>query len=119
MRPVYERDIVRMSYSASTLLQAAFWVGIVILAFFMQAVPLLLILTLFNMAIGISSTVALVLIPVLLFATLTVACMLAEQQRSKMRPLPVAPDARRAPPETALRDTAPCLLPYMRRQRFF
>ncbi len=103
----------------STVVQAGAWVVIVLLALIMQVMPLLLILTLFNIAVGVSSTTVLVIIPVALFGMLLVACSVAEQRRKRALPPPL-PARNLAPhPDEALRSTAPCMLPYLRRRRFF
>jgi len=59
------------------LLRMGLWFGILAIAFFMQVVPFLLVLTMFNLAIGITSGAALVLIPVVAFGMLFFACWIA------------------------------------------
>lgn len=95
------------------------WVVIVIFAMIMQVMPLLLILTLFNIAIGVSSTAVLIIIPVMLFGSLFVACSIAERRRRRMLPAQITVPTARPHPDEAMRQTAACMLPYLRRSRFF
>jgi len=98
----------------SSLVQTGIWSIVVVLAFIMQVAPFLLILTMINIAVGISSAVALILIPVVLFAMLILACSIAGRHRR------LAPSrARRMHADEALRHTPACLLPYMKRQRIY
>lgn len=108
-----------MRYGFSAVAQASMWIAIVILALIMQVMPLLLILTLFNIAIGVSSTAMLIIIPVVLFGSLIVACSIAERRRKSMLPAPIPLRANRPHPDEAMRHTAACILPYLRRSRFF
>lgn len=62
------------------LLQLGLWITVLAIAFFMQVVPFLLVLTMFNLAIGVTSGVALVLIPVVAFGMLSFACWIATRQ---------------------------------------
>ncbi len=95
-------------------LQTGLLALIVAVAFVMQVVPFLLVLTLLNLAIGISSTTMLVVIPLVLFAMLIVACVFAERRRRKWR----APHTRLQPRDqrgdAAMAGTQPCLLPFLR-----
>ncbi|PPR22166.1 MAG: hypothetical protein CFH40_01407 [Alphaproteobacteria bacterium MarineAlpha10_Bin3] len=84
-----------MHHRYATILHAAIWVVVIILAFVMQVMPLLLILTLFNMALGISSAAALIAVPIALLGTLLLAFSLAERRRRKWRPSPVRVDEAR------------------------
>ncbi|NKB59987.1 MAG: hypothetical protein GKS00_27055 [Alphaproteobacteria bacterium] len=108
-----------MRYGFSAVAQASMWIAIVILALIMQVMPLLLILTLFNMAIGVSSATILVIIPIALFGSIIVACTIAERRRRSMLPAPISAQAGKPHPDTAMRHTAACMLPYLRRSRFF
>ena len=74
-----------MKYRKSLVLYAAMWIGIVLIAFVMQAIPLLLMITMVNMAFGISSPAALVALPVALFGAVVFACVRAERQRRDWR----------------------------------
>ncbi len=84
-----------MRHRFAWFVHATIWVLVITLAFVMQVFPLLLILTMFNMAIGISSAAALIAVPVALFGTLLLACAYAERQRRKWRPSPVPADEAR------------------------
>ncbi len=108
-----------MDHSVSVVAQAVMWIVIVIFALIMQVMPLLLILTLFNIAVGVSSTAMLIIIPVSLFGTLLVACSVAERRRRRMLPAPLPVRTDRPHPDEAMRQTAACMLPYLRRSRFF
>ena len=108
-----------MRYGFSAVVQASMWVLIVVLALIMQVVPLLLILTLFNIAVGISSTAMLIIVPVALFVMLFVACNLAERRRKRILPAPRPTRAYAPPPANTMRGTAACMLPYLRRNRFY
>lgn len=109
-----------MDHSVSAVAQAVVWVGIVVLALIMQVMPLLLILTLFNIAIGVSSTAMLIIIPTALFGMLFVACSIAEKRRKERLPAPLPMFTQPAAhPDRAIRNTAACMLPYLRRSRFF
>lgn len=108
-----------MNYSVSTIAQAVIWIGIVTLALIMQVMPLLLILTLFNIAVGVSSTAMLIVIPAALFGMLLVACSIAENRRKDRLPPPLPPREGRPHPDMAMRSTAACVLPYLRRNRFY
>lgn len=108
-----------MQYSFSAVAQACMWVVIVVFALIMQVMPLLLILTLFNIAVGVSSTAMLIVIPVALFGMLLVACNVAERRRKRMLPAPLPARADRPHPDEAMRHSAACVLPYLRRSRFF
>jgi hypothetical protein len=61
----------------------------------MQVIPLLLILTMFNLAIGISSAATLIAVPVALLGALLLAFVHAERRRRKWRPSPVRVDEAR------------------------
>ena len=64
-------------------LQTGFFIGIVVLAFIMQVVPFLLVMTMLSMAFGVSSGVILVVIPTAALAMLVTACWFAETRRRK------------------------------------
>ena len=85
----------------SRALQVSLWVSIVLIAFVMQVFPFLLVLTMFNLAVGISSGVALVLIPVAVFGMLFVACWFATRRAKAVLPPP------------RLSHQQACLAPYM------
>jgi hypothetical protein len=73
---------------ASTVLQVSLWVFILLFAFFMQVVPFLLVLTMLNLAVGISSGVALVVIPAAAFGMLSAACLIATRRTRNLLPEP-------------------------------
>ena len=62
---------------------------IVFLAVFMPVMPSLLVLTLINISFGVSSEVALALIPVVLFAMLIGACIYASGRARNRLPSPL------------------------------
>ncbi len=76
----------------SSIVHAALWVLVIILAFVMQVFPLLLILTMLNMAIGISSNAVLIAIPAAILGTLVLAFIFAARRRREWRPSPVRVD---------------------------
>ncbi len=108
-----------MDHSVSAIVQASMWIMIVVFALIMQVMPLLLILTLFNIAIGVSSTATLIIIPTALFGMLIVACNIAERRRKARLPAPLPVFTQRPHPDKAMRHSAVCMLPYLRRSRFF
>ena len=108
-----------MSNSAVAIAEASIWIGIVVFALIMQVMPLLLILTLFNIAVGISSTAMLVIIPTALFGMIFLACSIAEKRRKDKLPAPLPINyVRQLQSKNALRHSAACMLPYLRRNRF-
>ena len=72
-----------MQRSVALALQTGFFIGIVALAFIMQVVPFLLVMTMLSMAFGITSGVMLVIIPITVFGMFGVACWFAETRRRK------------------------------------
>jgi hypothetical protein len=74
-----------MKYRKTLILYAALWLVIVLVAFVMQAIPLLLVVTMVNMAFGITTPAALVAVPLALFGTVAVICLRAERQRRRTR----------------------------------
>ncbi len=108
-----------MQRRTAAVLELGFWVMIVTLAFIMQVIPFLLVLTIFNLAIGVSSATALVIIPIAAFGMLSLACWFATQ-RTRRRwapqlPLPIDQRGQQAGREWV----SPCLLPFLKRQRFY
>jgi len=65
------------SRRVSRLLQLGLWTIIVVFAFLMQVLPFLLVMTMFNLAIGVESGATLVVIPVVAFGMFFFACWLA------------------------------------------
>ena len=111
-----------MHHRYAAVVHAALWIVVIILAFVMQVIPLLLILTLFNMAVGISSAAALIAVPIALLGTLLIAFSFAERRRRKWRPSPVRVDEARHQKMTwnnaAMRHGPPAA-PDFRRRWFF
>ena len=105
-----------LSKPMMTLLNAGLWVTIVLLAFCMQVMPFLLVLTLVNISFGVSSAVALILIPVVLFGMLIIACVYASGRTRRKMPAPL-PVYRTDSPPDSLRGLATCMLPHSRRYR--
>ncbi|MEM9682460.1 MAG: hypothetical protein AAF942_04265 [Pseudomonadota bacterium] len=83
----------------SKTLQIVLWITILTIAFFMQVVPFLLVLTMVNLAFGVTSATALILLPVAAFAMLSFACWIATRRTRNMFPAPL--------PQAA------CFTPYM------
>jgi hypothetical protein len=75
-----------MKYRTSLVLYAAMWVGIVLLAFFMQVIPLLLLITMVGMAFGVTAPAALIALPITLFGTVVIFCVRAERKKKTVRP---------------------------------
>jgi len=73
----------------SGAVQIALWVIIVIIAFFMQVVPFLLVLTMLNLAVGITSGIALIVVPVAAFVMLSLACWIATRRTRNLLPEPL------------------------------
>jgi len=108
-----------MDHSVSAVAQASMWIVIVVFALIMQVMPLLLILTLFNIAIGVSSTAMLIIIPAALFGMLIVACSAAEKSRKAKLPPPLPPRMDHPHPDSTMRHTAARVMPYLRRSRYY
>jgi len=66
------------------LVEYGAWIGIVLLALLLQVIPFLLVLTMFNLAVGISSGVALAAIPVCIFGMVFTACWIASRRTRSM-----------------------------------
>jgi hypothetical protein len=73
----------------SAVLQVGLWIAILVIAFFMQAVPFFLVLTMVNLAVGVSSGVALIVIPVAAFGMLALACWIATRRARNILPDPL------------------------------
>ena len=86
-----------MKLRTMTILHAAMWIGVVAIAFMFQVIPLLLVLILLAMALGISSPVALIALPLALFGTIVMLCVRAEKKRAARLPMPFRTDAQRLP----------------------
>ena len=111
-----------MHHRYATIVHAAIWLVVIILAFVMQVMPLLLILTLFNMAVGISSAAALIAVPVALLGMLLIAFSFAERRRRNGCPSPIRVDEARRQQVTRNRAAmlhGPPAAPDFRRRWFF
>ncbi|GEM_PF-2603272 len=84
-----------MKYRVSLVLYAGIWMMIILMAFVMQVIPLLLIITMINMSLGVTSPVALIALPAALFGAIVLVCMKAERRRKAWRPVPVQAAAQR------------------------
>ncbi len=84
-----------MKYTTATILHAGLWIAVIAIAFMFQVIPLLLVLLLLGMALGISSPVALVALPLALFGAIIALCVRAERRRRAWRPMPVRTDEQR------------------------
>lgn len=117
-REVQKDGIARVS----GVLQVVLWFVILIIAFFMQVVPFLLVLTMLNLAVGITSGTALILVPAAAFAMLSFACWIATRRTRNMLPEPlpqpnyVAPYGRGAGKDEQL-TTHQRLIPFLQRWR--
>lgn len=80
------RSSAATGIGVSTALQIGLWLIVLVLAFVMQVVPFLLVLTLFNLAVGVTSGAALVIIPVAAFGMLSVACWIATRRANRLPP---------------------------------
>jgi hypothetical protein len=75
--------------SLSRILHAGLWLTILVIAFFMQAIPFLLVLTMLNLAVGITSGAALIIIPAAAFGMLSFACWVATRRTKNLLPPPL------------------------------
>lgn len=106
----------------SGTVQIVLWIAILVIAFFMQVVPFLLVLTMLNLAVGITSGTALILVPAAAFAMLSFACWIATRRTRNMLPEPlpqpnyVAPYGRGGGPGEPL-TTHQRLIPFLQRWR--
>tara|TARA_B100000676_G_scaffold293780_1_gene330944 strand:- start:2758 stop:3075 length:318 start_codon:yes stop_codon:yes gene_type:complete len=78
-----------MNLTIGCLVNMLVLVVIVLLAFLMQVMPFLLVLTLINISFGISSSLALIVIPAVLFAMLITACIYAGVRARNKLPMPL------------------------------
>ncbi|MBL4720863.1 MAG: hypothetical protein JKY20_07005 [Alphaproteobacteria bacterium] len=112
-------SLQRLSHiSLSDIGYVLIWAGVFVLAFVMQVVPFLLILTMINLAFGISSTTTLIIVPVALFAMICLSALAVERNRKRnwMKHLP--------PPQPAkstfvtMKEARANMVPHMRRGPF-
>lgn len=107
-----------MQYNFSTIAQVGLWILVVVVALIMQVVPLLLVLTIFNMAIGVSSSTMLVVIPAVLFGSIVIACCIAERRRRSQLPVPLPTRTGSVYPSGDMRNMVANMLPHLKRDRF-
>ena len=107
---------MQMNSTAMSILNAGLWMLIVFLAFSMQVMPFLLVLTLINISFGVSSEIALYLIPTALFAMLIGACVFASSRARNRLPAPL-PVYRTDNTSDGLKGLVTCMLPHSRRYR--
>ena len=107
---------MHMNSTTVNILNAGLWILIVFLAFSMQVMPFLLVLTLINISFGVSSEVALILIPVGLFGMLIGACVYASGRARNKLPAPLPVYHTDSAPE-GLKGLVTCMLPHSRRYR--
>ena len=107
-----------MSPTVMSLLNVALWLVIVMLAFFLQVMPFLLVLLLLSISFGLSSAASLVMIPTVLFGMLALACWYASVRvrRRLPAPLPVYRTDQQADHEGGV---VACMLPHIRRHRLY
>ena len=107
-----------MNLTIGGLINLVVLVVIVLLAFLMQVMPFLLVLTLINISFGVSSEVALVLIPAVLFAIFISVCFYVSVRTRKRLPgpLPVYRTDERPDPWKGL---VTCLLPHSLKYRIY
>ena len=112
---------VRQPSNFSRVMTAGLWLTILTIAFFMQVVPFLLILTMLNLAVGVTSGVALVLIPIAAFGMLLLACWFATRRTRDLLPPPmkdgqiyISPTGKPSGHMSA-RNVHACLLPHLKR----
>jgi hypothetical protein len=107
-----------MNPTLMAVLNIGLWMTIVLLAFFMQVMPFLLVLVLLSLSFGISSATALILIPTVLFGMLVLACWYASvrTRRRLPKPLPVYRTVQPKSPDH-FRGAAMCLAPFLPRNR--
>jgi hypothetical protein len=107
----------------SAVLQISLWVVILVFAFFMQVVPFLLVLTMLNLAVGITSGTAFIVIPVAAFGMFSVACWIATRRTRNMLPDPLPQRTYIAPHggadgKAAAQSTYQRLIPLLQRWRW-
>jgi hypothetical protein len=94
------------------------WVGVFLLAFVMQVVPFLLILTMVNLAFGVSTTATLIILPVALFAMICLSALAVERNRKKnwMKHLP--PPLPEKSTFVTMKEARANMVPHLRRGPF-
>lgn len=117
-RTARSKQISRLSGT----LQVVLWIVILVIAFFMQVVPFLLVLTMLNLAIGITSNTALIVVPTAAFGMLAFACWIAARRTRNALPAPMPPPNYVAPYGRGHGDSEPLtthqrLVPILQRWR--
>lgn len=110
-----------MNFRRVTLSDLAYgliWAVVFLLAFFMQVVPFLLILTLINISFGVSSTVMLTLIPITLFGMICLAAIVVERNRKKNWIKHLPPPPTRQSTFVTMKEARANMLPHLRRGPF-
>ncbi len=74
-----------MRQIAALLAGYGLWMVILVLAFFLQVVPVLLVVAIFSLAVGLSVGVEFVAIPLVVLAIVLVACLIAARRRAGHR----------------------------------
>lgn len=110
--------------SISRILHAGLWLTVLMIAFFMQVIPFLLVLTMLNLAVGITSGAALIIIPAAAFGMLSFACWIATRRTKNLLPPPmrheqvfISPTGDQNGDMNANRVHA-CLLPHFKKWRW-
>ncbi|MGY8958730.1 MAG: hypothetical protein ACKVKG_04215 [Alphaproteobacteria bacterium] len=113
MRPAWLTRI-----SASDVGYVCLWAGVFLLAFVMQVVPFLLILTMINLAFGVSSTTTLIILPVALFGMICLSALAVERNRKKnwMKHLP--PPLPEKSTFVTMKEARANMVPHLRRGPF-
>ena len=68
---------------AALLASYGIWMVILVIAFFLQVVPVLLVVAMFTLAVGLSVGVEFVAIPLVVLAVVLVACLIASRNRAR------------------------------------
>ena len=70
---------------AALLTGYGLWMVILVIAFCLQVVPVLLVVTMFSLAVGLPAGVELIAVPLIVFAMVLVACLIATRSRARHR----------------------------------
>ncbi|MBT5109929.1 MAG: hypothetical protein HOM25_14720 [Rhodospirillaceae bacterium] len=105
-------------FTLSDLIHGLIWTVVFLLAFFMQVVPFLLILTLINISFGVSSTVMLIVIPVALFGMICLAAIVVERNRKKNWIKHLPPPPARQSTFVTMKEARANMVPHLRRGPF-
>ena len=69
----------------STLAGYGLWMVVLAIAFFLQVVPVLLVVAMFGLAVGLSVGVEFVALPLIVLAIVLAACLIASRRRAGRR----------------------------------